>query len=107
MHAEIISRLWSTFKKKDLVRSKLGLPLADPEDEVIQDGHAEPAAGISKEKLLAGLDIQANAGEQVILSAILKALRDSGSTIQINSPLDIDKPQPNMGPKGRKRYPKE
>ncbi|MCV4285111.1 Arc family DNA-binding protein [Pseudomonas capsici] len=103
VNAELVARLESSFKKMDLVRHSLGLPITDPhtDPEASQETQARPISGPSKEKLLASLDEAVTEKEGLLLAAMLDAFR------KIEDPVAWEAAQPSKGPKPRKRYPKE
>ena len=104
LHAEIISRLWSTFRKDDIVRQNLGLPFAEEaNDNVARD---LKTSGVDKSKMiersLASVGVTREDLLDAVSGAIESALTDLGA---FPARADTDKPMPNTGPKSRKPYP--
>lgn len=97
VNAELIARLESTFTKKDAVRNKLGLPIAEEDDDVADTPHALIDATSVKGPVSRGLLMD------IIASAIEQALGKEEKAI----PVDNAKPKPNTGPKPRKPYSKK
>ncbi|WP_375139525.1 hypothetical protein [Pseudomonas capeferrum] len=92
LHAEIITRLWSTFQKKDV-----------PEKE----GSKHRIRGVDKRALIessiAGVGVTREDLMDAISVAVESALVGLGA---LPSAPDNATPQPNTGPKSRKRFPK-
>lgn len=105
LHAEIIARLWSTFRKNDIVRQNLALPFAEEADEnPVLD---RKISGVDKARLiestLAGAGITREDLLDAVSNAIESALHGMGA---FPAAPDNAKPHPNTGPKSRKRYDK-
>lgn len=103
VNAELIARLESTFKKMDVVRHSLGLPMTESEADQEEDREAQlrPFSGPSKEKLLASIedpDKKITLSRQDLFSVIDRAIEEvlggGGGA-----------PQPSKGPRPRKIRP--
>lgn len=106
LHAEIIARLWSTFRKSDIARQNLALPFSEEDDD--KPVQTRKMSGVDKAKLiestLSGIGLTREELLDVVSSAIEHALLPQ---ISIPAAPDNAKPQPNTGPKPRSRYPKK
>ncbi|WP_300727463.1 Arc family DNA-binding protein [Pseudomonas sp.] len=99
VNAELISRLEASFSKREVVRHKLGLPLAEEPSEGGDEQEAPRfTTGIQKERLLVKHDDLPQLQEDKLIAAMVRALRI----------LEDEKAesQPNTGPKPRKLKPK-
>lgn len=101
VNAELVARLESTFKKMDVVRHYLGLPLAEPENDDPPETSTPSSKGVSKERLLSTVGDAVTEKENFLLSAMLDALR------KIEDPAAWEASQPSKGPKPRKPYQKK
>jgi len=97
VNAELIS-----FSKQEVVRHTLGLPLNDQSAESSEQEVEPITTGIIKDRLLAEVEDQTSDKERAFIYGVLKLLRDAESGI----PPDNQAPQPNTGPRPRKRFPK-
>lgn len=102
VNAELISRLEASFSKQEVVRHTLGLPLNDQSAESSEQKVGPITTGIHKDRLLAEVEDQTSDKERAFIYGVLKLLRDAESGI----PPDNQAPQPNTGPRPRKRFPK-
>lgn len=106
LHAEIIARLWSTFRKNDIVRQNLGLPFA----EEIDDSPApdRKISDVDKAKLIESSLSGVGVTREDLLDAVSSAIESALSGLGAFPPApDNAKPKPNTGPKPRKPYSKK
>ncbi|WP_409309632.1 Arc family DNA-binding protein [Pseudomonas putida] len=106
LHAEIIARLWSTFRKNDIARQNLGLPFAEEVDDHL--AREQKTSGVDKSKLIESSLLGAGVTREELLDAVSSAIESALSGLGAFPPApDNAKPKPNTGPKPRKRFPKE
>lgn len=106
LHAEIIARLWSTFRKNDIVRQNLGLPFAEEEDDNLTLDRR--ISGADKAKLIESRLSGAGVTREDLLDAVSSAIESALSGLGAFPPApDTAKPNPNTGPKPRKPYSKK
>lgn len=106
LHAEIIARLWSTFRKNDIVRQNLGLPFAEEvPDNPTPD---RKISGVDKAKLIESSLSGVGVTREDLLDAVSSAIESALSGLGAFPPApDNAKPKPNTGPKPRKPYSKK
>jgi len=102
--AEILARLEASFSKTDSVRLNLGLPLADPREEVVKTSRA----GVDKQALIDSSLPGTGLTREDLLDAVSSAIESALSGLGAFPPApDNAKPKPNTGPKPRKPYSKK
>lgn len=105
--AEILARLEASFAQMEQAQAELDLD-GSPDHESASESSERRARGVNKQALIkssfAGLGLTRKEFEDAVSSGIESALVGLGVFPQ---PPDNAKPQPNTGPKPRKRFTKE